>query len=187
LRPDDYIVAYIGGFTSGRAILELIRATKLFKGATVLLVGDGHRREVIEAEIAIHPNVHYVGWVPQEQVSAYTALADVIYYAHESHSLNDGNIQFSAPNALFNAMAAGKPIITTNTGQTRYIVTKEQCGVIIDTATPEQVAQAMEKLCDPDVRSEMGRNARRAAETQYNWGQAQTILLDVYRQLEGTR
>ena len=35
-RPDDFIVAYIGGFTRARALLPIIKATRIFQDVTVL-------------------------------------------------------------------------------------------------------------------------------------------------------
>ena len=183
LRPDAFVVAYIGGFTPGRAILPLIRATQYVPEVIVLLLGDGPQREMIEAELAKHPRARYLGRVPQEQVPNYTALADVVYYGL-NHHLTDDNIHYSSPNALFNALAAGKPLLATNLGEIARIVQEEQCGIIVEPLTPERLAEAIKQLRDPAVRASMSINARRAAQEKYNWDVASATLLRLYQQLD---
>jgi glycosyltransferase involved in cell wall biosynthesis len=180
LSASDFVVAYIGGFTVERAILPLIEATDLFTDVRVLLLGDGPQRPAVEAALPTHPLVRYGGWVPQEQVPAYTALADVVYYGLRSRQ---GNNQYSAPNALFNALAAGKPVLTTDTGEIASIVRQERCGIVVEEAAPPLLAQAMAQLREPAFREPLAVNARRAAQHRYNWAAAETNLLDVYRRI----
>jgi glycosyltransferase involved in cell wall biosynthesis len=180
LQEDDFIIMYIGGFTMPRALLPLIEATATVEDAVVVLLGDGPQREAIEAMLPGYPRVHYLGWVSQEQVPDYTALADVVYYGLDtSHS----HSQYSAPNALFNALAAGKPLLTSDVGEIADIVKSEQCGVVVKRPTPELLAQAMMKLRDSSFRLSLAANARRAGETKYNWAVARSALLMVYQQL----
>lgn len=182
LRADDFVVAYIGGFTLGRVILPLIEATQYDPEITVLLLGDGPQREAIMAELPRHPHVRYLGRVPQEQVPDYTALADVIYYGLD-HRIADDNIHYSSPNALFNALAAGKPVLTTNLGEIAQIVREEKCGIVIEQPAPERLAEAIKQLRDPALRAPMSINARRAAQDKYNWNAAAAMLLSIYQQL----
>ncbi|MCI0691264.1 glycosyltransferase family 4 protein [candidate division KSB1 bacterium] len=182
LHSDDFVVAYIGGFTLGRVILPLVKATQFDPEMTVLLLGDGPQREAIMAELPRHPHVRYLGRVPQEQVPDYTALADVIYYGLDHHFADD-NIHYSSPNALFNALAAGKPVLTTNLGEIARIVREEKCGVIVEQPAPERLAEAVKQLRDPAFRAPLSMNARRAAQDKYNWNAAAAMLLSIYQQL----
>ncbi len=180
LRPNDYVVAYIGGFTAARAILPLIAATDLCRDVTVLLLGDGPQRAAIETALPSHPRVRYLGLVPQEDVADYTALADVIYYGLYAA---DGNSRYSSPNALFNALAAGKPLLTTDVGEIARIVRQEACGIVVAEPTPALLADALARLADPAVRLPLAENARRAGETKYHWRVAEETLLCIYRHL----
>jgi len=178
LRPSEFVVSYIGGFTRARAILPLIQATEHFSDVTVLLLGDGPQRGAIESQLPSHPHVRYLGHVPQDQVPDYTAMADVIYYGLDIH---DGNSRYSSPNALFHALVAGKPVLTTNVGEIADIVREEQCGVVVELPTPVLLAQAMRQLSDPDIRGPLAANAYRAARSRYNWAVAEATLLNVYQ------
>ena len=150
---DSIIIAYIGGFTLARAIIPLIKASSNFKDVSLLIAGDGPQRAAIEKAIIDHPNILYFGWIKQELVPAYTMLSDIIYYGL---NITDGNSQYSNPNTLFNAMAAGKPILTTDVGEIARIVKMEDCGIVISDATPESVADGIRQLTNPVYRQRLG-------------------------------
>jgi glycosyltransferase involved in cell wall biosynthesis len=180
LSAGAYLVAYIGGFNRARAIVPLLEATAHVDEVTVLLVGDGPQRADLEARLPDYPRVRYLEWVPQAQVPAYTRLADVIYYGLLG---DDRNNHYSSPNALFNALIAGRPLITTNIGEVAQIVQTEQCGLVVDSPTPQAIAGAIIRLRDPALRRTMGANAYHAAETTYNWAAAEATLLKIYHHL----
>ena len=177
IKSDDYVIAYIGGFTLAREILPLIDASRLYPDATILLIGDGPQRTSIETKLPDFPRVKYLGKIPHKEIPLYTRLVDVIYYGLNS---NAGNSYYSAPNALFDAMAAAKPVITTNTGEISQIVQKEQCGIVIERPEPDLIARAMEQLSNSEHYKEMATKALHAAKEKYNWDLAQEVLLSVY-------
>jgi glycosyltransferase involved in cell wall biosynthesis len=184
ISPNQYVGLYVGGFTPARAILPLVRATQYLDDVVILLAGDGPQREAIEAALPDHPSVRYLGWIPQDQVADYVTLADVLYYGLSAES---GNSQYSTPNALFYALAAGKPIITTNIGEIAIIVREEACGIVVEEASPGAIAKAVDALRDSNARHALGIRARLAAETKYNWTAAEQVLLTVYQGLTAPR
>jgi glycosyltransferase involved in cell wall biosynthesis len=180
IPESNLIVAYIGGFTRAREILPLIKSSSLVRDITFLLAGDGPQRPAIESALPGFPNMRYLGWIPQEQVPAYTSLADVLYYGLNP---SDGNNRYSAPNALFNAMAAGKPILTTDIGEIAHIVKAVGCGLVIPQASPEDITSALDQLKEAALRKDMAIKAKAASNSTYNWERAQEKLLHIYQRL----
>jgi glycosyltransferase involved in cell wall biosynthesis len=178
--PDDaLVIGYVGGFTLAREILPLISAVAMTEGVHLLLAGDGPQRAAIEAVLPDHLRVHDLGWLPQEAIPAHLAVVDVVYYGLR---VGDGNARYSAPNALFGAMAAGKPVLVTDVGELGRIVREEQCGVIVERAQPHLLAAGMERLRDPDFRRDCGRRGLEAAAIRYNWAVSANALIACYRQ-----
>ncbi len=180
LAPNDYVVAYVGGFTRNRVLLPLIEAARSLKDVQVLLWGDGHQRAVVEAAAAGLPNVRYLGWLPAGRVPLISRLADVVYYCLVP---NYPGAVYNAPNTLSHTMAAGRPIIANDVGDLGRVVRETGCGLLLDTVTPDSIGEAIDRLRDPALRERLGAAGRAAAETRYNWANAERLLLQTYTRL----
>jgi glycosyltransferase involved in cell wall biosynthesis len=183
LAMDDFVVAYIGGFSRNRQLLPLIEAAKRLPDVQVLLWGNGHQRSAVKAAASQVPNVRYLGWLPAEQVPLHTCLADVIYYCLVA---DYPGAVYNAPNTLSNAMAAGRPMIANDVGDLGHIVRRTGCGVLVPKVTPGAISEAVEQLRDPAARRRLGEAGRAAAEAEYNWTVAGEMLRQVYAELVGS-
>ncbi len=180
LSPEAYVVGYIGGFTRNRLLLPLVDAVRGLPEVTLLLWGDGHQREALQAAIHGATNIRYLGWLPASQVPLHTRLVDVVYYCLEP---GYPGAVFNAPNTLSNAMAAGKPVIANEVGDLGRIVRQTGCGVLIDRVNAQSIGEVISRLEDADLRAQLGSAGRRAAEAEYHWGQVSQRLLTAYHQL----
>lgn len=180
LPQNALLVAYIGGFTLGREILPLLRAAQTVPNAHVLLAGDGPQRPAIEAALPGLQRIHYLGWIPAADVAGYTQLADVIYYGLKP---TDRNSEYSAPNTLYNAINAARPLLTTALGEIGLLTQQENCGIVIPRAEEPLLAEALNRLLDPHLREQLAANARRIA-PQFTWHAAEQAMLRMYRELE---
>lgn len=180
LSETDLVIAYVGGFSRNRILLPLIEAVSKLVDVQLVLCGDGHQRHQIEAAAQQATNVHYLGWIPADQVPIIYTLADIVYYCLKPDY--PGAI-YNAPNSLSNAMMAGKPIIANPVGDLGMIVKESGCGILIDPVDPTNICNAINKLRDPVLRDHLGENAHQSARTQYNCGQAISKLVAAYEQL----
>jgi glycosyltransferase involved in cell wall biosynthesis len=180
LDQDAYVISYIGGFSRNRMLLPLIKAMNSLPQVTLLLCGDGHQRQAIEASVKGMANVKYLGWLPAEKVPLYTCLSDVIYYCLKP---DYPGARYNAPNTLSNAMAAGRPVIANDIGDLGRIVRKTGCGILLDEVTPQAIREAILKLSDPILRAKHGDAGHQAAENEFNWSNAEKRLLDMYQLL----
>lgn len=180
LAEDDLTVAYIGGFSRNRLIIPLIQAVEGMEGVKVMIWGDGHQRKIIEDQAERVPNVHYMGWLPEEHVALHMQAADVIFYCLVPDY--PGAI-FNAPNTLSYAMAAGRPIIANDVGDLGRIVRQTGCGILLPDTRPVSIRQAVLSLCSEESRRYYGDAGRQAAEHEYNWDKARQLLVAVYSQL----
>ncbi|HEY1722627.1 MAG TPA: glycosyltransferase family 4 protein [Magnetospirillaceae bacterium] len=88
------------------------------------------------------------------------------------------------PKALLEAMACGRPVITTDTTGCRDVIEAGVEGVLVPLKNPEALAAAMERLAsDPALRAQMGRAARQRAETRFDQRLIAQAHLDLYRTL----
>jgi glycosyltransferase involved in cell wall biosynthesis len=180
LEQNAYVVSYIGGFTRNRLILPLIEAMKGLPDITLLLAGDGHQRQEIEESTRGVENIHYLGWLPAEQVPLYTRLSDVVYYCIKPDY--PGSV-YNSPNTLTNAMAAGRAVIANDLGDLGRIVRKTGCGILLDEVSVQSIREAVLRLSDPVLRSKLGEAGHEAALNEYNWPAMEKRLLDLYQAL----
>jgi glycosyltransferase involved in cell wall biosynthesis len=74
-----------------------------------------------------------------------------------------------SPNKMFDALAAGKPVLINVAGWLGDTITGNHCGRYVDPQRAETLADALEELSkDPASCREMGHNARALAERQFD-------------------
>jgi len=94
------------------------------------------------------------------------------------------NYYESYPTKLFEYMALGLPVITSNFPLYRQVVEKERCGICVDPESPEETAQAVQYLLEHwDEAVAMGKRGQLAAVEKYNWELEQKKLLHFYDSL----
>src|SRR3546814_428569 len=86
------------------------------------------------------------------------------------------------PRTLLEALATGRPIITTDMPGCRELVREGLNGFLVPPRNAEKLAAAMERfLADPALSVEMGANARRFAEEQYHVAKVNALVIDCIR------
>jgi glycosyltransferase involved in cell wall biosynthesis len=79
-------------------------------------------------------------------------------------------------------MLVGLPVIASNFPLYKEVVEPYRCGLVVDPARPEEIAQAMTHLIEHPAESrQMGRSGRQAVEQRYNWQRASEALLRIYQ------
>jgi glycosyltransferase involved in cell wall biosynthesis len=74
-----------------------------------------------------------------------------------------------SPNKMFDALAAGKPVLTNVPGWLGEMIEKNGCGKCLDPYRPEMLADALEQLAAaPQLCQQMGKNARALAEREFD-------------------
>jgi glycosyltransferase involved in cell wall biosynthesis len=124
-------------------------------------------------------NISYIGVVPPGRIPLLTAASDAVFYGFDPRNPNS---RFSAPNKLFEALAAGKMVITADFGEIGKIVKSEGCGIILKDYSVETITEAFRKLADPAT-TQMGTKAGLLGQTIYNWQIAGGQLLRHYAEI----
>lgn len=171
------LVVCITQLLKDRKISELLAAVERSPNVYVVLGGKGVLEPLVTDAAARNPRVRYVGFVSGEEIADYTCAGDVIYYGFDP--LNP-NARFSAPNKLFEALAAGRPLITGDFGEIAPVVREAVCGIVLPEYSAEHLQDAFAKLEDPELRASMAMNAARFGQAFLNWEKGQQILYSEY-------
>lgn len=187
LGADRRVVLYHGGLFAHRGIEELIAAIAGLPEADLVLMGYGVLSEALPGMIASSPaadRIHVLPAVPPQELHDWVAAADIVAMPIQPSTLNH---RLTTPNKLFEAMAAGVPIVASDLPGMATIVTETGCGVLCDPTDPESVAAAIRRLLDAPTseREAFGRRGLAAAHETYNWETQAQILFGEYSRLSG--
>jgi glycosyltransferase involved in cell wall biosynthesis len=180
----DFKVGYVGQLYPGKG-MELISAiAPLCPKATFHVVG-GVEKDVGQWRNALRfqSNVVFHGYVPHSETAAFIAAMDVVVAPYlrvvRGVGIGESNLaDWMSPLKLFEYMAAGKAIVTSDLPVLREVVVDGQEALLCDPDNPQQWADVLAVLGQsPRSRAELGLNALRKFLSNYTWDQRALRIL----------
>ncbi len=176
-------VCYIGNITQIRGLEQVIDAMEPLKEVRLNLAGtfspqsfkeNLERREGWE-------KTNFLGQINRDEVKRVLRESQVGIVTF----LPSGNHTHSQPNKLFEYMAQGIPLVTSNFDLWKVIIEKVDCGICIDPSDPKAITEAIQVLLGDKVKAkQMGENGRDAVLTTYNWESEEKKLIQIYQELQ---
>jgi len=169
---DRFAAIYFGAMGMANGLDYAIKAAIILTercrvGIALVLHGGGGKRSELEDMVRAYGlnNVIFSDLVSDKaEVAAIVAGCDAcmtIYRASKE--------QTWSPNKMFDALAAGKPVLINVPGWLGETIEKNDCGRSLDPHRPETMADALEELAgDPELCRRMGKNARALAEREFD-------------------
>ena len=187
LDPTTRVVVYQGGFSRDRGIEQLIAAIPDVPDATLVLLGYGSLQpelDRIAADPARGGRIRVLAAVPPTDLLAWIASADVVAMPIQPTTLNH---RLTTPNKLFEALAAGVPVVASDLPGMAPIVKETGCGRLVDPTEPGAIAAALREVLatPPDEMAEWRARCSAAARETYNWERQMEGLLAEYGRLTG--
>jgi len=161
LSPDDFVVVWAGRMVpvkDTQLLAQVIRrAAEKQSKICFLILGDGTQRQEFESLIRGYENVRLFGW--QHNMAPIWSAADLALLT----SRNEGT-----PTVLIEALAAGRPFVSTNVGGVRDLAVgdlQELPGNMghrvangyLASRTPESLLYCIEQMANnPRIAKEMG-------------------------------
>jgi glycosyltransferase involved in cell wall biosynthesis len=185
LGPDVRVVQYQGGLMTDRGIEQGIEAIGLVPNAVLTIIGFGPDQARFEALVKASPHrdrIHMLEPVPPDDLLDWTASADVILSLFQPTSPNHA---FTTPQKMWEAIAAGTPLVASDLPGMASVVTEVGAGVLVDPTDPVDIARGIREIVDapPDERQAMRERIYRAGQERYNWENETEALLALYRDL----
>ena len=177
----DKVVMFLGTPRGHKGVDDLVEAVgSLGKGVVLALVGVDPARSGAPRWSAA-PHVRVTGEIPFEDVPRYLVAADVVAVPQRDTTDTLGQV----PAKLFDAMALGRPIVSTSVSMIPEIL--EGCGVVVAPGNVAALAAAIKRLLDDPVdAAALGRRARERCETRYSFKVARATLFPLLEQLTKT-
>jgi glycosyltransferase involved in cell wall biosynthesis len=191
LPADRRVVLYHGGLVPERGIEQLLAAVPaLPDDAVVVLLGYGPLRDELVARTAqpgLAGRVHVLDAVPPTELLDWVAGADVVVAAIQPSTLNH---RLSTPNKLFEALAAGVPVVASDFEAMRSIVVDDPdgpLGAVCDPTDPGALAGAVREVLslEPAAAADLRARCLRAAHARYSWETQLGTLVGLYGSITG--
>lgn len=158
LNTDITTLLFVGRFIHPKGILDLIEACKTVKKDSanfkLFCLGDGPLLEEVRTVIKTYQlteNIHLTGHIAESEARYYYANCDILILPtyHEE----------GFPMAVFQAIGAGKPVITTRIrAAADYLTANENCLWVEAKNTEQIAAQILTLVKDKALQLKMGNN-----------------------------
>jgi glycosyltransferase involved in cell wall biosynthesis len=166
----DRLLLFLGRITPVKQLDLLVRAfaeiAKEFSDVRLVIAGpdeDGLRAKIagLTQELGVANKVNFPGGLEKEQVVAALCDADVFVLPslHENFGV-----------AAIEAMAAGTPVIVTETVGLARFVHDAEAGVVVGSDVNSLVSAIRDLLNNPSVAKAMGQRGRSMALDKFTWG-----------------
>jgi glycosyltransferase involved in cell wall biosynthesis len=166
------VILYVGSLSSASHPLALLleafgRLLPSRPEAQLLIVGGGEDYARVGQQVqalGLVGSAVLTGWVNPQQIPLYYRLGDVaVDPVHD-----DPTAQARSPLKLFESMASGRPVLTSDVGDRREHLGDGQAGLLVAPGSADALAEGMLRLLDdPHLRHRMGQCGRVLAEAFY--------------------
>lgn len=182
--PERYAV-FIGALAPWQGISTILAAARSEAwpdGVGLVIAGDGAKRPEVE-EAAADGVANYLGAVP------YTDAARLVSNAVASLVVKDSSEHAASglsPLKLYEAMAAGTPVVASDMPGLADTVRTCACGLVVPSGDPGATARAVARIAgDPEGAAEMGRHGRECAVVEFSWRAASERTAAVIESVAG--
>ncbi len=130
----------------------------------VIVAGDGADRSLFEQIIRegnCSDRVHFLGGVDNQKMPEIFSAGDVSILPSLMEATSIAGLE---------AMACGLPLIGTNVGGIPVIIKDGETGVLVEPRSPEQLAEALNKLCeDREYAKRLGERSLERVRKDFSW------------------
>src|SRR5207253_2583800 len=174
----EKVVMFLGTPRAYKGVDDLVEAVGLLGPGVVLAMVGANRERLAVRRWAALPHVKVLGEIPFDEVPHYLVAADVVAVPQRATTDTVGQV----PAKLFDAMALGRPLVSTAVSMIPEIL--DGCGLVVAPGEPRGLAAAIRRLLEhPAEARELGARARRRCDERYSFRAARATLFPLIDRL----
>lgn len=181
---ENFMLFYAGVLDRKRRLNldKVIEAITEIEGVKLMIAGYGDLTEGIRKLSSQMPDkIEFIGKISYEEVISRGIKADLFFVLRDPLMPTH---RYTCGSTLFNAMICSKPILVNQGTSTTRKVSEENCGLVVNSNSIEEIRRAITKLKeDRQLYQELAGNARKAYEQRYSWQIMERRLVALYREL----
>ena len=179
-KKDNFVFLFIGTLCKRKGVEYLIKAfaklNQKYKNIELFLIGGGVSSTIkYFKQLAGQANIKFIGPVLPIEIPKYLVYADVFVFPSLGEPFGLVNLE---------AMACGKPVISTNAGGVPDYFKDKEVGFLVEPANVDDLANTMEKfLNNHDLINKMGQRAREYVIRNFTWDITAKKMITAYQEL----
>ena len=172
-----FLVGYSGNDDFWQGVETIFEAARLLEDEEdlqFLIMGFPQERYVEQGLT----NVTFLGTLPREEIPTQLSRCHLLLSTRIGGRITDSQYPFK----LSAYLAIGRPVVGTRVSDQPLVLDKANCGVVVPPGDARALAQAIlqVKRMDEGLRRDMGRNARRFAESHLTIDKLADDLVAIY-------
>jgi glycosyltransferase involved in cell wall biosynthesis len=181
------IILFVGSLDSYKGCEYLFNSffeiQKIIEDIHLIFVGKGPLEKSLKKNAIDHnisENISFVGYVNDQDLPSYYAMADVFVLPSISPLEGFGIVQLEA-------MATGKPVITTTIPGVSEVDPEELATIHVPPKNIQALSNALIRvLQDENLKNRLGENGRKLVIEKYSWEKLAGTLEEIYFKIQGT-
>jgi glycosyltransferase involved in cell wall biosynthesis len=176
LADSTTLIANVGRLSEQKGHCYLIEAVQLLAQERddfkVLVVGKGELEEEIKAQVkklGLEDHIIFTGF----RTDVYSIMKQIDFLLHTALWEGFGFV-------VAEAMAAGKPVVSTDVSNISEIIVEGETGYLDETKNPEDIAEKTIKLLENDSREQMGQVGRQVVKDKFSFEEQVDKLANYY-------
>ena len=149
----------------------------------VLLVGDGEMMQSLRRSaqfLQLESIITFTGRVSHDEVSDYYSLIDIAPLPRKGLRV----CELVSPLKPFEAMGAGKVLVTSSVQALAEIVQDGETGLVFEKDNSDDLAEKLETvILDGELRKRLGKNANAWVQETHSWEVISKRVTDIYDKL----
>ena len=190
---DKVVIGYIGSFVHYEGLDLLLEACSILKEKhgdifRLLLVGDGDTMQLLRRTarfLQLEDMIVFTGRIPHEEVQRYYSLIDIAPLPRRGLRV----CELVSPLKPFEAMGAGKVLVTSSVQALAEIVDDGVTGLVFEKDNSEDLANKLEMvILDEGLRNSIGKKANEWVIKNHSWEVISKRVTKIYDEiLEGKK
>lgn len=190
LFADHFVLSYVG--TVGKAqglevvldVADYLQDQDDYSDVRFVFIGFGSRYDQLaaQAERRNMDNIVFLGRKPKSEIPDYLFASDVAFI----HTAGREAFETMIPMKLYEALAAGLPVVLGAAGDAVEILNRANAGIAVTPGDAAAIGEAVETLyANTDLRDQYGDNGREYVVENHSWDAIATAYSDKFRTLCG--
>jgi glycosyltransferase involved in cell wall biosynthesis len=180
LKPSPRVILFIGRLTEIKGLDVLLRAMRGLEDLSLMVAGDGERRDEFEALARSLPvKARFIGSINSSTRDHLLSICDIVVIP--SRVLADGRTE-GMPVVCLEAMAAGRVVIASRVGGLAEVIVDGENGLLFEQSDRRMLREKLRlALTDDSLRQKISENARRSA-AAYDWARIGSRYSEVLKE-----